>query len=59
MHIVLYIFYMFYIINTMKIDFSQFYTTFVLEMRERSRFEPGSPSPLFEATPLYKNMFSV
>ena len=59
MYIVLYTFYLFYIINTMKIDSSQFYTTFVLEIRERSRFEPGSPSPLFEATPLCKNMFSV
>ena len=59
MYIILYTFYLFYIINTMKIDSSQFYTTFVLEIRERSRFEPGSPSPLFEATPLCKNMFSV
>ena len=28
-----------------------FYTTFVLTIQNRSRFEPGSPSPLFVVTP--------
>ena len=43
---------MFYIINTMKLN-RQFYTTFVLTIQKRSRFELGPPSPLFAATPLY------
>ena len=30
-----------------------FNTTFALTTQKRSRFEPGPPSPLFVATPLY------
>ena len=43
----------FYIINTMKFNISQFYTTFVLTIQKRCRFEPAPPpSPLLVATPL-------
>ena len=42
---------MFYIINTMKLNIRQFYTTFLVTIQKRLRFEPGSPSPLFVATP--------
>ena len=44
---------MFYVINTIKLNNRQFYTTFVLTIQKRFQFELGLPSPLFVATPLF------